>query len=68
MLDCPMGVVGRIYSAYGKCIGSADYWETNFSNSALGTVRPIYQRLLLFGLYFQLQVSISTMEWLEVRD
>jgi hypothetical protein len=28
MLDCPMGVVGRIYSAYGRCVGSADYWET----------------------------------------
>ena len=29
MLGCPMGVVGRIYSAYGRCVGSTDYWETN---------------------------------------
>jgi hypothetical protein len=29
MLGCPMGLVGRIYSAYGRCVGFADYWETN---------------------------------------
>ena len=60
MLGCPMGLVGRIYSAYGRCVGSADYWETNCP--------PNLPAIAAIWTLFSATDKQFTMEWLEVRD